>query len=488
MCSPADGTRKNAIESLQKQIDFHVGEANRLRYAQNARVPVSRLPSELLSDVFLYIVESGLQDDNTRFAAGTFSSLQVCRRWNEVAVGFPQLWGWWVAGAVKAWPLFSSRSKGSPISLTWLPQLHDSARDIVMDPAIPRRIRQLHFTGTSKQLEHFLGAFDSSLPSNAWSIRLRILSQGDPEPQERLTRFISSYFPKLSQLVLGNFPPHIFPIFTTSSLTSLKLFLPYGDDYYTLVQFSHILQQHPTLRELSLSHNAIPLPGPPGTSPTSFSLPQLSDLELYGTDMAILGFLGFIGMSSPLHSVAVRFSRPPFLAAPDLADTVKRVLAAYYDCPGLNHPRKVNHLTISHNPGKYRLTFNARSHHSLSPNLRANLKLQFDRITGPCVPVKEIFPLFPLNDVHGLALEGSVFYVDECRWIFGEVEHLSYLRLDDLDLWLALKALNSGDRGMFKTVTESILICSRVHRWIAPRNLPQVKITDPISPRGPLRL
>ncbi|KAF9786325.1 hypothetical protein BJ322DRAFT_781363 [Thelephora terrestris] len=92
--------RKTRSNLFKKQIDF--GEVNRLRYAQNTHVPVFRLPFELLGEAFLHLVESGLRDDGTRFATGTFSFLQVCRRWNEVAVSLPQIWGWWVASAVKA--------------------------------------------------------------------------------------------------------------------------------------------------------------------------------------------------------------------------------------------------------------------------------------------------------------------------------------------------------------------------------------------------
>ena len=75
-----EGPRKAAIESLQKQIDPLIREASRLRYAQNSHVGISRLPAELLSDAFLYVVESGLQKGDTCFGAGTFNFLQVCKR------------------------------------------------------------------------------------------------------------------------------------------------------------------------------------------------------------------------------------------------------------------------------------------------------------------------------------------------------------------------------------------------------------------------
>ena len=77
--SPANGPGEYAVQSLQNQIDFHVGEAHWLRYAQNSHATVSRLPPEFSSEVFLHIIESGLQGGNTCSVTGTFGFLLVCR-------------------------------------------------------------------------------------------------------------------------------------------------------------------------------------------------------------------------------------------------------------------------------------------------------------------------------------------------------------------------------------------------------------------------
>ena len=97
-----DGPRKERVESLQKQIDFYSGEIHRLKCAQYSQVAVSCLPAELLSDVFLYVIEAGLQNNDTEFAAGTFNFLQACKSWNHMAVNFPRLWVWWIPGAARA--------------------------------------------------------------------------------------------------------------------------------------------------------------------------------------------------------------------------------------------------------------------------------------------------------------------------------------------------------------------------------------------------
>ena len=94
-------------------------EVNRLKHIQNSHAAISRLPAEPLSDVFLYVVEAGLEEEDRNFAAGTFAFLQVCKRRNEIAVWSPQFWVWLISGTLKTWDLFKSRSKDAPLFLTW---------------------------------------------------------------------------------------------------------------------------------------------------------------------------------------------------------------------------------------------------------------------------------------------------------------------------------------------------------------------------------
>jgi len=312
--------------------------------------------------------------------------------------------------------------------LTWRHQLHNSARDILMDPAIPKRIHRLDFIGTSEQLERLLGAFDSSPPYNLSSIRLQISTHRGREPREHLSRFLSLSFPKLTRLNLLNFlPGSSSPILATpTDLTSLSLFLPYlKREPYTLSQFSQILQRHPNLRELDLNCGAIPLPGPPGAL-VSFVLPRLVDLRLYGVEAAILRFIDLIGMSSPLHDVILRFDCPGS-AVPDHTSTMKKILVVYYECQGLNHPRTINRLVISYNSGKRCLAFDTRSHPSAMSNLTSNLKLQFEGISGSAGVdlVKAGIPLFPLDNLQVFAADGFASYGDWYSGVFQKMKNHS---------------------------------------------------------------
>ena len=399
-----------------------------------------------------------------------------------MAVGFPQLWRWWVAGAVKAWHLFNSRSRNTPLFLTWRPQLPTSARNILMDSRIPKRIHHLDFIGNSKQLARFLGAFESNPPSNASSIRLHISPYTVHEPRRRLSNFLSSSFPKLSQLDLGNFlPDPESPIFTTSNLTSLKLFFPDGaESCYSLFRLTKILQQHPNLQELDLSPGAMPLPR--STVPTSGLVPlvlrRLAILRLHGTGAAILKFMDLIDMSSPLHDVVIRFHRDfhPHAA------TVAKIFAAYYECQGLNYPRKFNHLTISYSSEKEYLIFNARSRSAPTSSLKSNLRFQFNgmsRYAGDRM-IKETFPLFPLNDIREFAAEGSVICGDLYNEMFPKMKNVSHLRLENRDLFPALQALSTGNTGSFRMSTKNPLTHACAYSRAASTDLPEAGVVDPV--------
>ena len=330
-----------------------------------------------------------------------------------------------------------------------------------MDPAIPKRIRQLDLTGTSDQLVHFFGVLSSSPPSNASSIRLHVFPYDSHEPRGHFAQFLSSSFPKLSQLDLGNFLPNSSsPIFTTSSLTSLKLSLPARKKIsYTLSQFAQIIKQHPNLRELNLSRGGIPLPGPSSPS-IPIVLPRLANLRLYGMDAAILGLIDLIGMSSPLHDVVIRFGHNPDLTVPALTGTMMKILVAYYDSQGLDRPRRINRLTTSYNSEKDYLVFDARSHPAPTSNLKSNLRLQFDgagALSGDEI-VEETFPLFPLEDVREFSAEGLAICQVGYHGIFQRMRDLSHLRLDRLDIRPVLCALSSGNRGSSQIATKATLI------------------------------
>ena len=428
-----EGSRKDAIDPLQKRIDW---EANRARYAQNSHVDISLLPVELLSDVFLYVVESGLRKGNTCFTAGTFDFLQACRRWYEVAVAFPQLWVWWVAKAGKAWHLFNARSGDA---LAWQYQFPDPARDAFMDTRTPRRIRRLNFFGSREDLDHLLSALDSSSVSITSSIRV-VTDCGDKG--EHLTRFLSLPFPRLSELNVAELlPGPSSSIFTTSNLTSLKL--DHRRDCecrYTRSQLSQILQRHPNLQKLVLGQFALPPVEGSGVF-VPIVLPRLVDLTLYGLGTLIAGFMDLVGMS-PLHNVVIHLER--YGTVPVLSGAVKQILSAYYECQGLEYPRKVDNLTVS--LGNIPMVIHASSSATSACHPTYNSRLQSFDTSGAFIG--KIIPLFPLEHTQVFAATKLGLIEYDWRMVFQKMKGLLHLQLDSIDIRPVLNALRLDNRGV----------------------------------------
>jgi len=406
---------------------------------------------ELLSDVFLYVIEAGLQK-NTDFATMTFAFLQVCKRWNEVAIGSPQLWVWLVPGTFEAWDLFKSRSKDAPLCLTWETWLPESTLNILTDTEVPRRIRQLDFTGTHEQLGPILSALDSRSTSTTSSIRLQRSRYGENDNREHLTRFFSSSFPKLSKLDIHDFlPDSTSSILTTSNLTSLKLSLTYNYDHrYTRSQFLQVLQQHPNLGKLDLMGGLFSIENSGGLVPVV--LPRLVDLKLSGPDEVIEGFIDLISMFSPLHDVTIDFG---YGSGPSLAarvNTTKKLLTAYYGCKGLEYPRKATHLTVS-SPYSWQedLTINAKFRSTSVSHPIYNLELHFSGMMN--AQAQKIIPLFPLNHVREYSVGRLDLSMDDWRRTFRKMKGLLHLQSGDMDIGPMLNALDLVDEGVHRAAT-----------------------------------
>ena len=428
-------------------MDFHIAEIHRLKRVRNSHVAISQLPAELLWDVFLYVVETGLKKGGTGFTAGTFAFLRVCKRWNEIAIGFPQLWAWWIPGTLKAWHLFKSRSKDAPLILIWRSRFPKYAQNILADTETPRRIRQLDFNGTREQLKHILGALDSRSTSTTSSIRLECLRDGKNDNGKHLTRFFSLSFPKLSKLDINtSLPDPTSSILTTSNLTSLKLDPPYNDNRrYTQSQFLEVLQHHPNLEQLDLAAGGLPsVENSRGLVPVP--LLHLVELRLCGTDGAINGFIDLVSMSSPLHNVIIEFKRNNIPSVAAHADTAKKFLTAYYGCKRLEHPRKATHLTIS-SPFQDGVFIDAKCCRStFASHPIYSLNLRFFGMQSALA--QKIIPLFPLEYVRGYTIDGlDLFTEDWCRAL-RRMRRLSYLVLDSVDIGPALNALDLGNEGM----------------------------------------
>ena len=426
-----------------------------------------------MSHVFLFIVDSGLPAEHTSFAATTFAFLQVCRRWNEVAIAFPQLWVWWIPGTFKAWHLFKSRSKDAPLFLTWQEYLPESAHTVLMESETPKRIRQLDFSGTTHQFKCILNALDSRSLSTTSSIRLRILRSSDGE---HLARFSSFPFPKLSRLDVANFLPDLTSsIFVTSNLTSLKLDIPCPDGRYcTQSQLLQVLQQNRNLRQLNFKAGGLSLAGDSGRLVPAL-LPHLADLKLSGTTEVIDRFLDLVCMSSPIHRITIHFQRNYAHDTEPLVIIMRKLLTMYYGCKELEPQRKVSHFTAFSDTGSI-----IAGDHLTHPTYC--LRLEFQNNKGELF--QKVIPLFPLNYILDFTASGFDLATDAWRGILLRMESLSHLRLERMNTESVLNALGPNDGGAHGERIQTIVIDhSRFHGQPRSTGFPRTEITVIRCPR-----
>ena len=403
-------------------------------------------------------IRGWIKDGDPCFGIGTFSFRQVCKHWNEVAIGSPRLWVWWVPGTTEAWPLFYERSGGAPISLFWrysYTLLHYP--DIPKDAALPERIRLLDFRGENQHFEHLLSGFNSIPPSNASIVRLKITPYHEKNPEDHLVRFFSLSFPKLSSLNIWNFlPDPSSPVFMTSNLTSLKLSFPFSDaSRYTLAQFSKILQKHPNLQQLDLEEGAMPRIEP-SEVPVSSVLTRLIELKLCGMVECVSGLIGLIGMSPPLLNVVLRFRYPRNQTVPSLIGPVKKILGDYYGCTEPDRHRKAVHLMVEQRFGQDQapLVFVAKSskpHLAPAPSLPSNLRLEL----WGAQEVFEFFHLFPLNNLNTFSADGLCISLPQYRTVLWKMERLTHLSLAAVHVDTVIEAIDHRNQGTLEINTKT---------------------------------
>ena len=150
-------------------------------------------------------------------------------------------------------------------------------------------------------------------------------------------------------------------------------------------------------------------------------------------------------MTSPLRNVELHFRHPHDLDPLVLIDTVKKILATYYECEGLEFPRKVNHLTVLSSPGgDYdHLCFTAQSRSTPTSTPQSVLKLEIDGTNE----LLELFRLLPLNDIQEFIADGLWIPSRKYCTLFERMKDLPRLQLAALDITPVLEAMWS-DQGM----------------------------------------
>jgi len=281
-------TNIDSIRTLEEGIKEHGMAVIELKRTRNSLLNVSRLPPEVLANIFGWnVVRKG---DFDGLEKGSHNFLFVCHHWFEVASRTPELWTFWGI-TPKDWSRRHHRSGTARLDLVLGGYEYDARyfdatlRDAIEDRATKDIVRRVHLevgdTGLMRSiLDSLTPVCEGLRPNSIESFILRNLNKVSIDVSD----FFAHYrFPKLQRLDLSNCSisswDHI--ISRTSILTTLKLDVNYPSPTSTTSQLLSLLSSNPALRRLALLRRAVPDDGG-GEPSVRVQLRHLKELRLDG--------------------------------------------------------------------------------------------------------------------------------------------------------------------------------------------------------------
>ncbi|KAF9782958.1 hypothetical protein BJ322DRAFT_185346 [Thelephora terrestris] len=261
------GPEKNISSklALEKQIEEGAGDVIQLKRARNSLLNISRMPPEILGDIFRWnIIPIG---DFEGIQNGSYNFLLVCHHWFEVASKSPELWSFW-GNTIYQWSRrYQLSGVNAPVDLALAydeGDIDDTPFDEPLQSALQARvasnsIRSVHLQGR-RTLHH---SIISSLTPNDKEVRyISIESVILMSPGLDASDFFAHYhFPKLRRLHLSvrvndltwnHLASH------TTALTSLILKNMSSLSTLSTSKILSILASNPQLRTLHLVGSTIP--------------------------------------------------------------------------------------------------------------------------------------------------------------------------------------------------------------------------------------
>jgi len=218
-------SKPDAIKAAQADIDNEIRRLNdcicSLKSRKNSLCPVSRLPPEVLSEVFLVLAEQLQAQDRFKVDFKWISVAHVCHLWRNVALQHGRLWGKIDVTKPDRTRVFVDRSKGAPLAVrqSFIGSLAELPNAFT-DPSY--RYRELHLRAKEGQLgPNVLQVLNS--PIHAQVLESLVLEVSDSLAEDTLPPTVFDYkAPALTKLQLQNvrleWPDSLFPSLTHLSI------------------------------------------------------------------------------------------------------------------------------------------------------------------------------------------------------------------------------------------------------------------------------
>jgi hypothetical protein len=200
-------SQPDAIKAAQTDIDSEIRRLNdtvcSLKSRRNSLCPVSRLPPEVLSEVFLVSAEQLQAQHRFKVDFSWISVAHVCRLWRHIALQHGRLWGKIDMTRPDRTTAFVDRSKGAPLAVreSFIGSLAELPTAFT-DPSY--RYRELHLRAKEGQLgPNVLQVLNS--PIHAPVLESLVLEVSDSLPEYTLAPAVFNYkAPALTRLQLQN--------------------------------------------------------------------------------------------------------------------------------------------------------------------------------------------------------------------------------------------------------------------------------------------
>lgn len=294
--------------------DRHLLAIIALKRRRNALLPVSRLPPEVLSAVFLLVVKYERSYDST----GDWTHvLAVCKHWRDVGLHEPTLWAYW--GTFKSptyLPIFAARSEAASLYIKICfhegtnPSFIPSWKALSSDSSICQRVRELdvHFEGEdSSVLDPFGDTLSTACIPQMQRLRLFIGYHRGFRHYRLPAAFTTCKFPQLSYLERWQCGVDWAAlIFDTSTLTHLVIARTTKHNSPTLLRVREILSNKSMLKVLNLDldenqESSVNLQMP------MIELRHLREVQLIGSLGSCLNVMDSILYSRNLIQVSLSF-------------------------------------------------------------------------------------------------------------------------------------------------------------------------------------
>lgn len=218
-------SQPDAIKAAQSDIDSEIQRLNSciclLNSRRNLLCRISRLPPELLSEVFLLLAEQLQAQDRFKVDFKWINVAHVCRLWRNIALQHGRLWGKIDTTRLERAAAFVDRSKGAPLAI------RESFTGPLAELPVPfknpsYRYRELHLRAEKGELgsavRHILNS-----PTHAPVLESLALVVSSDYPEYTLPSTIFDYrAPALTRLQLQNvrleWPTSLFPSLTHLSI------------------------------------------------------------------------------------------------------------------------------------------------------------------------------------------------------------------------------------------------------------------------------